>query len=125
MTDLKAYFRKFSIFSTLLFILSVAFYVIADKKLVSPVLPLMVPFFYLISGLSRIAMHKASRKNSQRFSLAYIALTMFRLMFYVIIMVAYSIFIRHDAYPFMISFFTFYVFFTTYEITDLHKIAHS
>jgi hypothetical protein len=105
--------------------LSVVYYMIVDKRFVSNVLPLIVPFFYLAGLLSRLAMHKASQKNSQRFSLVYISLTMFRLMFYLIIMVAYSIFIRHDAYPFMISFFTFYVFFTSYEIIDLHKISHS
>ncbi len=121
MTDLKRYLLKFSVFSAILFLLSIVFAVIADSALISRAYYFFVPFFYVFGLFNRYLLNIAHKHNGKRFSLVYMGISMGRLLISIFIMVGYSLVFRDDAYPFMIGFFIFYLLFTTFEIILLQR----
>jgi hypothetical protein len=121
MTDLKRYLRKFTVFSAIIFLLSIFFAVIADTSLISKAYYYFVPYFYVFGILNRYLLHIAQKHNGLRFSLVYLGISMGRLLLSIVILVGYSMVFREDAYPFMIGFFIFYLLFTTYEIILLQR----
>lgn len=125
MIDLKGYLLRFSVFAAVLFLVSIIFSLVADKRLVSEAILFIVPFFYLAGVLSRFIIYRAAQKNNKKASLTYLATSTGRLFFYILIIVVYAFIFRHDAYPFMIAFFCFYVPFTSFEIISLYKSLHS
>ena len=125
MIDLKGYLLRFSAFAAVLFLASIIFSLVADKRLVSDSMLFIVPFFYLTGIVSRYIIYQASKNNNKKASLTYLATSTGRLFFYIFIIVGYAFIFRHDAYPFMITFFCFYVLFTAFEIISLYKSLHS
>ncbi len=123
MTDLKRYFLSLTIFSAILFVISIVFVMLVDKSLISKAYYFFVPYFLATGMLYRYVLFLASKRNSQRYSFAYLGLSMGRLIFSIIILIAYSLAFREDAYPFMIGFFVFYVLYTSFEIILLHKTS--
>ena len=123
MNELKGYVLRFSLFTGLLFFLSILFYFFADKRFVSDVFLFIVPFFFLTGLLSKFILLQAAKKNEQQFALVSMAFSLIRLLFLVIIMVIYSLLFRNDAYPFMIAFFTFYLLFKAFDVILVYKSA--
>lgn len=125
MIDLKGYLLRFSVFAAVLYLGSIIFSFVADKRVVSDAILFIVPFFYLSGVLSRYIIYQASKKNNKKVPLTYLSTSTGRLFFYIFILVGYGFVFRHDAYPFMITFFCFYVLFTSFEIASLYKSLHS
>jgi hypothetical protein len=121
MTDLKRYLLRLTVFSTILYIVSIVFAVIADQSLISKAYYFFVPFFYIFAIINRYLLIVARKNNGKRFSLVYLAISIGRLIISIFILIAYSLLFREDAYQFMIGFFVFYLLFTTYEIVLLQK----
>lgn len=124
MIDLKGYIIRLSIFSAILFVLSLMFFFIADEKLLSDVFLLFVPFFLFAGVLTRMILVKASKNNGTRFSLAYLAGSIGRLIIFGMLMILYAMFFREDAYPFMIAFFIYYLFYAFFDVILLHRSMH-
>lgn len=116
MIDLKGYFFKLLVFSAIVFLLSIVFAVLVDKSLISKAFFFFVPYFLVIAMLTRYLLFIASKRNGKRFSMMYTAISMARLLWSIFIMIGYSLLFREDAYPFMISFFVFYILYTSYEV---------
>lgn len=124
MTDNKAYITRFSSFSAIIFLLSLLFCFLASDKYVSDAYLFIVPFFYLAGLTSRLILLRIARKNEKRFSLAFLANSTGRLLFFSMIIIVYAMLFRHDAYPFMIAFFVHYVIFSLFEIVSVYKSMH-
>lgn len=124
MIDLKGYIIRLSLFSAILFVLSLLFFLLADKKFLSDVFLLFVPFFFFTGILTRIILVKASKNNGTRFSLAFLAGSIGRLIVYGILMILYAMFSREDAYPFLITFFVFYLFYAFFDVIMLQRSMH-
>lgn len=122
MFDLKDSFRRFAVFSAIAFLLSLAFSLVVNRHYVSDVFLYLVPFFFITGLLTRWALYSPTRFNGKKFSVIYIIITMVRLIFYLLIMVGYSLMFRADAYAFMIAFFVLYVFFAIFEIFEVYKV---
>ena len=116
MIDLKRYFFKLLIFSAILFLLSIAFAILADGSLISKAYFFFIPYFLLVGMFSRYLLSIASKRNGMHFSMMYTAISMGRLLLSIFILIGYSLIFREDAYPFMIGFFIFYLLYTSYEV---------
>lgn len=124
MTANKAYIARYSVFSAMILSLSVLFYFFAPDKYIADAYLFIVPFFYFTGLISRLILLRAARKNASRFSLAYMAISTARLVFFSLILIVYALFFRHDAYPFMIAFFIHYVIFSLFEIVSMYRSMH-
>ncbi len=124
MVDLKRYFFKLFTFSTIIFLLSVAFALSVNETMISNVFYFFTPYFLLAGMLFRYLLYVASKGSTQQFPVMYTAISMGRLLFSILLLVGYSLLFREDAYRFMIGFFVFYIFFTSYEIFLLFRSIH-
>lgn len=125
MINLKRFFIIFLLYSTGIFFLALLFTLLAPEHMVSEVTLLMPPFFLLIVMVSRKIFSTIVKKNLPRFSVVFIAISGFRLLLYVALLVAYSLVFPHDAVPFIVSFFVFYLLFTSLEVYLLNKEMRS
>ena len=121
MSWLKGYLPVFSAYSALIFILSLIFYLVADKRLVTDALLYMAPFFFSIGLTGRLIMHLAQKINGKKLALAFLVLSTVRLLLFILLIIFYALLFRDDAYPFMITFFIFYFLFTPFDIISIYR----
>jgi phosphotransferase system glucose/maltose/N-acetylglucosamine-specific IIC component len=69
-------------------------------------------------------MLRVSEKSDQKFTQAFLAITVARFLLYLAIIITYSFLLRTDAVRFIISFFVFYLVFTVFEISYLYRDIH-
>ncbi len=122
MNDFRKYFRRFSLFSVIVFVISLLLGQLLPEAYVSDVYFLYVPFFYLTGILSRHFLLHKDKRTDKRFPHHFVGITMARFFFYLAVLIAYSLVFFHDAIPFITGFFACYVVFTVYEIAMIHRI---
>lgn len=99
----------FVIWIILLFILPTAW--------LSPAIPVMIPFFIIITIGVYYLMLKASDNKFSRFVNSFMILTLGKILFFSVIIVVYVLLNRADALSFILTFFILYLVFTIFEIT--------
>jgi L-asparagine transporter-like permease len=124
MINLRPYDRTLIVFSAVLLLLSVAFSWLVNEKFVSDVFLLFVPFFFLICLLTRMVLIKQSGNDPKQFSRLYMGVTISRFYLYLAILLVYSLVFKHDAAPFIIGFFVFYILFTIFEVIMTYRMIH-
>ncbi len=110
---------RFTIVSAVLFAFTLGFYYYAPEAMVSDNLLYIVPFFYLVHIVSRIANHKIETKDSASSKIFHLVSSGIKLMFYLMILILYGIFHREDVVPFFLSFLVFYLIFTFLDVKHL------
>ena len=122
--DQKRFFIIFVPFALVLFGLSVLFARLAPQNLVSQALLLMVPFFFIVVTASRIIFSTIVKNKPKLFTNTYFAITVFRFLLYLGIIIGYALIFPQDAAPFIISFFFFYFLFTSLEVASMYRELH-
>lgn len=79
----------------------------------------IVPFFYLVHLISRIANDKMEKKDSAPSKMFYLVSSGIKLMLYLMILILYGIFNRNDVAPFFLSFLVFYLVYTFLDVKQL------
>lgn len=87
-------------------------------------LPLMILFFMLVTNLVYYYQLKASTAKGSKFINVFMATTGFRLIFFLVIIVAYALVIRDDVVNFIIDFFILYVLFTAVEVFKIKSFIN-
>lgn len=121
--NLKSYNRKIIALSFVLFALSVLHYFVSPAFLISDYLLFLVPFFMLVSLLTRSINEKKARKDTRKSLKLYFISSSLRLFFYLMILIAYGLLNREDAPAFFLTFLLFYFIFTATEVSIVVKEA--
>jgi hypothetical protein len=92
---------------------------------VTPTLPFLPVFFFAATILVHYILLRAVEKRFGKFMNVFLLSTFLKLVFFIIVMVIYSITNRVDAVPFIISFFICYLLYTFYEIFSLAAVKNT
>jgi len=109
-------FAKLTFAAIIVFILTIIFYFSAPKHLISNSLLLMVPFFYIVSVISRLIYLRNQKKQNIESNMFYLKASGIKLGIYITVLLVYGFFFRADVVPFFISFLIFYILFSFIEI---------
>jgi len=115
------FLRGISIYTLLVGLLSFGIARWVPQLKITPVYPFLLLFFYLFSLLAFYFSFKALHEKISRFTNTYLIVNFLKLVIFSMIIVAYAYLNREDAAPFVISFFIYYLLFTTYEVIALYK----
>lgn len=125
---MKTPFSKFifglCVFSLTLGVLAIIIAQILPTKYLSPVLPLMFPFFLFLTLSVFYVVTKETGKIFSNFVNRFMLATFCKMFLSVIILLAYVFSHKEDAVPFIISFFLLYVLFSVYEAIALLKYPY-
>lgn len=117
----KKFVRTFTVFSVIILLLSLAIYLWVPQLPISPAYPYVVLFFYGITIMVYRVLNKARQNRISRFANAYMLVNFGKLILFIIIILVYAYLNRSDAVSFIITFFVYYLLFTTFEIYSLLK----
>jgi len=76
-------------------------------------------FFCLVLMVSRYTVLKFSKSDASQFAKGFLVVSGIRFFLYLLIILAISFLMPHEAIWFIISFFVYYLFFTVFEILSL------
>jgi hypothetical protein len=111
------------ILSIILFLITIAYSQFAPDYLVSRSLMFIVPFFLIISLISRLLLLKSTRSEKSKITHYFFSISAGKFMLYLAVMITYGFFCRDDAVAFIISFFIFYIIFTYLDMKAFLKIT--
>ncbi len=97
--------------------LSISYFV--PKNLLTPTLPYLFPFFFAVTLIIHYLLLKAYERKHSRFITSFMLVIFLKLFFYLSIMVVYVLINKTDAMRFIITYFIFYVFYTTFEVVSI------
>lgn len=108
--------RALIIFSivTAFFSLGAMFFLPANY--ITPMLPYLLLFFMVISLAVYNFIEKATAKRFSLFTNYFMIATMLKLLIYLVIITLYAFTNKYDAVTFILTFFLFYVGYTTFEV---------
>ncbi len=118
----KSLLIKILVFSIILEMIAIIFFVSMPGKYVTQTLLFQVPFFFSASFLANNYMLRMSTdKNPHKFVRAFMMTTFLRFMLYIIIIATYVFLFRSDAVNFLI---TFFILFFLYLIFDVYFLLY-
>jgi hypothetical protein len=83
----------------------------------SVALPVMIPFFYVITASVYFFMLRSAENRFPRFMRSFMVMTFGKILLYAILIIVYALFNRSDAFAFVVAFFILYLAFTVFEVT--------
>jgi hypothetical protein len=120
---MKSIFRTFAIrltiFSAILGAIATILHFSLPEGLLSPTLPFVIIYFYLITLAVHYFMVRSTRHSPRKFVSYFMLTTFLKFFIYVITVFVYAYFNREDLLPFVISFFVLYIFFTVFEVVSI------
>ena len=117
---MNSFIRKLTLYSIILFALYGVLVFILPDRFISDVFYAFIPFFYLITLITRLMLNKYQSQTPDSFSTRFIITTVVRFILYVTVLLIYSFTFPEDAIPFIITFFVFYFVYTTFEVSYLY-----
>jgi len=117
---LKTFTRKLTIYSLVLLAAYALFILLLPGRFVSDVYFAFIPFFYLVTLLTKLILARQQARSSQAFANGFILTTIIRFMLYVAVLLIYSFSFPDDAIPFIITFFVFYFMYSMIEVSHLY-----
>ena len=112
----KSFFIKIIIASTVLEIISVVLYLLLPARFFSPAAPFLVLFFFALTTGLYFFMLRSAGNTFSHFVNQFMVVTFAKLLLYIIILFVYCFLNKPDAFPFAITFFVLYLFYTVFEI---------
>ncbi len=119
----KGYHLNLLLFSAVLFVFVYLFRYFAPENIVSDYLLWIVPFFYVISVLSRFFIKRKSGNDTKKSLAMYMGTSAVKLFLYLAILIVYGFLNREDAAAFFISFFFIYIVYTFIEVMMVLKLT--
>lgn len=115
------YSKKLIILSLLIVVITLALSYLIPTPLISYSWPFIILFFLAVSLMVYRFLLKNSKGNHGKFINAFLLTTTVKLLLYLAIILIYSLLNRGDAIGFIITFFSYYMIFTVYEIISILK----
>lgn len=124
MGGLKRFVLFLAALTLLALIASAIFKWLAPDQMVSSALLFIPLFYFIILFFSKLILQHVSRKDNRKFTQTFLAISVFRFLLYLTVLIVYSLLLPDDAVSFIISFFVFYFLFTVFEISYLYRDLH-
>ena len=117
---MSAHFIRFTkaliLFSIIIALFTIGAMYILPLDFITPMLPYLLIFFMIISLAVYYFIEKAIEKRFALFTNYFMIATMAKIFLYLAIIILYAITNKYDAVPFILSFFLFYICYTTFEV---------
>ena len=117
--NLRLFFRKLTVFTMIVAVLSAVIFYLIPKEYISPTYPYLVLFFYLASLAIYSFLSKSIGKRPAVFLNNFLLVTVLKLFLLIIFLFFYIYFNRDDAIPFVLGFFVLYVAYTSVEVIEI------
>ncbi len=120
--------RALIFFSIIMTLISLSAMYVLPANYITPMLPYMLIFFLIISLAVYYFIEKAVTKRFSLFTNYFMIATMLKILIYLTIIILYAFTNKNDAVSFILTFFLFYVSYTTFEVIwmlrmrDQHKL---
>lgn len=122
-SDILQFAKNFSIFTIIVGLLSTAIYMWV------PAIPIAPEYIYILLGMYMLTLViiglliNNMKDKSARFVNAFMLINFAKMILYTIILFVYAWLNREGAVQFILTFFGFYILFTTYEVIFLLKMT--
>ena len=120
-TILNKYLKKLVILTLIIGLISfvLAFYL--PKQNVSPAMPFLLGFFFCVAAITYYLAVSALEKKTSKYANFYMISVFAKLLIYVAIIVIYAFVNIGDIISFIITFFVYYLLFTSFETIEILK----
>jgi hypothetical protein len=122
----KNYFifiKRLTVFSIVVVILSFVVSRLLPKYYLSPALPYIILFFFIVTSIFHFIVLKSSEKKTSNFIRGFMLGTVIKLSIYFSALLIYVLIInKYDAIPFILSFFIYYLIYTIFEIILILRV---
>ena len=108
--------RALILFSIIIALLSFGAMYLLPANYITPMLPYILIFFLVISLAVYYFIEKAVAERFSLFTNYFMIATMLKIIIYLTIIIIYAFTNKYDAIPFILTFFLFYVGYTTFEV---------
>jgi len=115
------FLQRLLVFSIILGMAAGLLWILLPKKMMTPALPYLFPFFISVTLLSYYFLLKSTGERFLRFVNTYMLLMAARLFIYIILITVYAFSFRMDARQFILSFFILYLCYTVFEVIHVLK----
>ncbi len=119
------FLKDLTIYTAIISIVTIGFVFLLPEKFITPVLYYILIFFYSVTLIMYYVLLKASEKRLSKFSVNFLLLTFIKLMLYFGVLLTYVFIYRNDAANFIITFFIFYLLYTSFEVISIVRKPNS
>ncbi len=120
--NFKNFFISFSLYSFVIYLLSFAIYTWFPQLHLNKWYLFILIFLYIIALLSFYFLSKSLKGKLSSFANVYMILNFLRLVIFTLIIFIYAYYNKTDAASFTLTFFSYYVLITVWEVVALKKI---
>lgn len=117
---MSAQFIRFTLalifYSIMMALLALGAMYLLPANYITPMLPYLLVFFLIISLAVYYFIEKAVAKRFSQFTNYFMIATMLKILIYLTIITLYAFTNRNDAVTFILTFFLFYVSYSTFEV---------
>lgn len=121
----NVFVKKLVIFTLLLGLISFVIGAFMPKQFVTPAMPFLLIFFFAITAFTFYLALKAFTQKTSRFANFFMISVFAKLLLYVSIIIIYAFINTSDIISFIITFFIFYIFFTSFETIAIMRAQKS
>ncbi len=114
----KQFFLRLVIFTIVLAIPALVLWLLLPAGKIPGILPWLYLLFFTITALTHYILLRITRLSPMRFVSYYMLSTLLRLTIYVIAVILYAFLNRENLFPFVLSFFLLYIFYTIFEVVS-------
>ena len=114
--------RAIILFSIILALLCIGAMYVLPANYITPMLPYLLIFFLIISLAIYYFIEKAIAKRFSLFTNYFMIATMLKILIYLTIITLYAFTNKNDAVTFILTFFIFYVGYSTFEVIWLLRM---
>jgi len=118
-----AFLRRLLLFSLPLGIPALVFAIFAPETWITPALPFLFVFFISSTLLSYRALLRAAQNRFMVFVNAFMLSIVIKLLGYAVVLVAYALWNRPDAVPFMLTFLVLYLAYSIFEAIGIIRVT--
>jgi predicted ABC-type exoprotein transport system permease subunit len=119
-----SFLKKLLLFTAITGLIGFLILALLPAEYRSPAFPFILLFFFGITFFINHLMAKSKGEKLSRFTNRFMLLTFTRLLLYIGVILIYVFLVnRSDAIPFVITFFLYYLAFTTFEVIEMLRSA--
>lgn len=118
----RQFIIKIIILSTIILLISIALFSTVLKTWSFTSYPFQILLIALVTSIGHIWIVKAVGENARRFTTAFMASVTLKLMVYLTFMLIYLLIDHSRVIPFVLTFITYYIVFTIFEVVQILNI---
>ena len=114
---------RLSVFTLFLGLIAVILYALLPAGYASVTVPFQFVLFYAVTLAVHYLLLKASEKSPGSFVTRFMLVSFLKLLFYIIVLIAYLFLNKSDVLRFTVSYLVLYVLYSAFEITSITRFS--